>query len=364
MLNLLSKKYNKNDFGLCRDDGLAVLKTKSGPQSEKVKKNIQKIFKEHGLGIIIQCNMEIVNYLDLTFNLNDGTYKPYTKPNNEIKYIHKNSNNPPSVIRQILLSIESRLSTLSFNEKLFQEAVTPYQKALQNSGYRHTLIYKSPRNNNISTNINKNKRNRKRQIIWFNPPFNLKTKTKISKLFLSLLDKHFPALNKMHRLFNRTNVKISYSYMPNMNSYTYIHNHKVLNDKPNEMGINNYQANIDCDIAGYKQKCYLGSSETIFKDRFGNHKKSFNHLKHKNDTELSKEFWEIKKRNGTPKITWKIIRICPSYNPNSKRCLLCLNGKYEIATYKGNNLLNKRTEIINTCRHRSKYKLVNCETTD
>ena len=68
--------------------------------------------------------MKIVNYLDVTFNLNDGTYKPYTKPNNEIKYIHKNSNHPPSVIRQIPLSIESRLSTLSFNEKIFQEAVT------------------------------------------------------------------------------------------------------------------------------------------------------------------------------------------------------------------------------------------------
>ena len=57
-------------------------------------------------------------------------------------------------------------------------------------------------------------------------------------------------------------------------------------------------------------------------------------------------------------------KLCPSYNPNSKRCLLCLNEKYEIATYKGNNLLNKRNEIINTCRHRSKCKLVNCETID
>ena len=64
-----------------------------------------------------------------------------------------------------------------------------------------------------------------------------------------------------------------------MNSYTYMHNHKVLNDKPNEIRINNcncfnkdncslpnscqtkctiYQANIDCNIAGYKRKCYLG----------------------------------------------------------------------------------------------------------
>ena len=127
--------------------------------------------------------MKIVNYLDVTCNLNDGTYKPYAKPNNEIKYIHKNSNHPPSVIRQIPLSIESRLSTLSFNEKIFQEAVTSYEKSLQNSGYRHTLTYKSPKNEINSHNINKNKRNRKRKIISFNPPFNLKTKTKIGNFF-------------------------------------------------------------------------------------------------------------------------------------------------------------------------------------
>ena len=27
--------------------------------------------------------------------------------------------------------------------------------------------------------------------------------------------------------------------MPNMNSYTYMHNYKILNDKPNKTGINN-----------------------------------------------------------------------------------------------------------------------------
>ena len=180
MLNVLSKTYSKNNFGLYCDDGLAVLKNKSGPQLEQVKKNFQKIFKEHGLDIIMQCNMKVVNYLDVPLNLNDGIHKPYTKPNNEIKYIHKNAR---SVIRKIPLFIESRLSTLSFNKKLFQEAVPSYQKALQNSGYRHTLTCKRPKNDNNNTNINKVKRNRKRQIIWFNPPFSLKTKTKIGKLF-------------------------------------------------------------------------------------------------------------------------------------------------------------------------------------
>ena len=95
--------------------------------------------------------MKVVNYIDVTFNLNDGTYEPYTKPNNEIKYIHKNSNHPPSAIPQIPLSIESRLSTLSFNEKIIQEAEPPCRKALQNSGYRHTLTFKRPKNDNNST---------------------------------------------------------------------------------------------------------------------------------------------------------------------------------------------------------------------
>ena len=99
-------------------------------------------------------------------------------------------------------------------------------------------------------------------------------------------------------------------------------------------------------------------------DSLRNHKKLFNHVNHKNDTELSKEFLEIKKRNGTPKITWKIFTTCRSYNINSKRCLLCLNEKHEIVIYKGDNFLNKRTDIINTCRHRRKYKLVNRDTID
>ena len=60
---------------------------------------------------------------------------------------------------------------------------------------------------------------------------------------------------------------------------------------------------------------------------------------------LSKEFWEIKKHNGTPKITWEIFKIWRSYNPNSNRCLLCLNEKSEIPTYKGDKLLSKRTEV-------------------
>ena len=34
MLSLILEKYNKKDFGLYRDDGLGVVKTKSGPEKK------------------------------------------------------------------------------------------------------------------------------------------------------------------------------------------------------------------------------------------------------------------------------------------------------------------------------------------
>ena len=66
MLSLISEKYNKQDFGLYRDERLGVVKDKSRPETEKVKKNIQKVFKGNKLYIVIKCNMKLVNYLDVT----------------------------------------------------------------------------------------------------------------------------------------------------------------------------------------------------------------------------------------------------------------------------------------------------------
>ena len=40
-------------------------------------------------------------------HLNDGTYKPYRKPNDETLYVHAKSNHPPNIIKQIPISIEN-----------------------------------------------------------------------------------------------------------------------------------------------------------------------------------------------------------------------------------------------------------------
>ena len=119
ILSLLSKHINKNHIGLYRDDGLAILKNTSGPAAEKLKKKFQKLLKEKDLDIIVQCNLKITNYLDITLNLNDGSYRPYRKPNKETNYIHVNSDHPPSIIKEIPRSIEKRHSTSSSLKHIF-----------------------------------------------------------------------------------------------------------------------------------------------------------------------------------------------------------------------------------------------------
>ena len=40
IINVIPKKYNKNDFRLYCDDELVVLKNKNGPESEQITKSI------------------------------------------------------------------------------------------------------------------------------------------------------------------------------------------------------------------------------------------------------------------------------------------------------------------------------------
>ena len=79
---------------------------------------------------MIEGNLKIVDYLDVTSNLTDSSYCPFNKTNNEINYVHKQSNHPPSIIRQLPLSVERRLSKLSSIEKIFDDSTPTYQKAL------------------------------------------------------------------------------------------------------------------------------------------------------------------------------------------------------------------------------------------
>ena len=145
---------------------------------ERIKKEIQRIFKDCGLSIVIQYNLKVVNYLDCTLNLNNCTYQPHRKDNEETSYISVNSNHPPNIIKQIPKSLEKGLSQLSSNQEFFKQAAPHYEQALTKSGYNTKLSYTE-----TTINTTTNPSTRKRKIIWFNPPYSTNVQTKVAKQF-------------------------------------------------------------------------------------------------------------------------------------------------------------------------------------
>ena len=185
---------NQSNTGLYRDDGLILLEKFPGPKRERIIKNLHQLFKSHGLKITIASTGQVADFLDVTLDLSDGTYKPYRKPNDTPVYINAASNHPPSILKHIPKMVERRLQSISCNETAFNKAKPLYEDALKRSGFDTTLSY----GNGGSTQRKK----RKRKITWFNPPFCQSIETNISKKFLLLIDKHFTNDHQLRKIFN------------------------------------------------------------------------------------------------------------------------------------------------------------------
>ena len=69
VLNDLTKKFGKKFVGLYRDDGLAIIQSKSLRIADKIGKEMHQIFKAHGLRITAEISHQTVNVLDITLNL-------------------------------------------------------------------------------------------------------------------------------------------------------------------------------------------------------------------------------------------------------------------------------------------------------
>ena len=144
------------------------------------------------------------------------------------------SNHPPTIIKNLPASIGLRISDLSQNEEIFSIAKPYYQEALKSSGNNEEILYTNIHINEeiLYTNERKStsqKTNRKRKIIWFNPLHSKNVQTNVAKIFLRLVNKHFPQKHKFHKIFSRNIVKVSYSCMENMASIIIKHNKKILN---------------------------------------------------------------------------------------------------------------------------------------
>ncbi|KAL9966535.1 hypothetical protein ACROYT_G024623 [Oculina patagonica] len=297
MLSLITPKF-KGQVGLYRDDGLAVCKA-TPKQIEKIKQEVCDIFKSNGLKITIEANKKTINFLDVTLDLTSGSYEPFMKPNNKIIYVHRHSNHPPALLKNIPENINKRLTSISSNQKVFDEAIPPYQKALDESGYNHKLTYNpQPKRN----------RNRQRKIVWYNPPWDANVKTNLGRKFLNIIDRCFPNGHPLHKIFNKHTLKLSYSCMPNMKSIISSHNKAVLSDYHQSQTTQTCNKECNCrkkDQCPLDGKClsqnvvyqatvttqtssesYVGLASN-FKDRYRNHTASFRHESKRNETELS-----------------------------------------------------------------------------
>ena len=372
LLSLLTKKYGQN-IGLYRDDGLAAFN--GTPQEiEKIKKGICKVFRDNDLKITVEANTIKVNFLDVTLDLTSGKYYPYTKEGNIPLYVHTKSNHPPTILKNIPESINKRLSEISSDKECFDNAKLIYQEALNKSGYRYNLSFNATLNQPPRP-----PRNRKRNITWFNPPYSRNVETNVGKCFLSLIDKHFPKSNPLHKIFNRNTIKLSYSCMGNIKTIITNHNKAVISKptrtnnltkkscncrKPNECPMDGncnvesviYQAEVTTETT---KETYIGLCDTAFKLRYRNHVSSFRNERYKHATELSKYIWSLKDKNAKYNIKWCKIKQASSYSNVTKRCNLCLWEKYFIICEPEMASLNKRNELSSCCRHARKFMLKN-----
>ena len=101
-----------------------------------------------------------------------------------------------------------------------------------------------------------------------------------------------------------------------------------------------------------KTETYTGLTGRKFIDRWKEHQKDFEKPENRTSTMLSSHVWDLNDRGVNFTISWKILDRGPSYNPVSKKCILCLKEKYFIMYHRESSTLNKRSEVFNTCRHR------------
>ena len=142
----------------------------------------------------MNVNLKSTDFLDVQFDLPTNRYFPYKKPNDTPMYVHKHSNHPANILKEIPKMTAKRLSKLSCDEEEFKKVTAEYESVLKASGYTENLVYTpdAPR-----------RRNRRKKATYYNPPFDLQVKTNVAKRFLHLVSKHFPSHHRLSKILNR-----------------------------------------------------------------------------------------------------------------------------------------------------------------
>ena len=310
---------------------------------------IVKIFSKYKLKLDIEVNKRVVNFLDLTLDLQTGMYTPFMKENNNILYINKKSNHPPSILKNIPENINNRLTRNSANQNIFNSKIQPYQDALNSSGYSSNLKFDPSVKQQQLQPQQQQRRKRSRKITWFNPPFSLNVKSNIGKIFLKIVDECLQQnLNQ-----NLSNKKLAERGVTLCNC----------RDKANcpmpDKCINSnlvYRYSVTRTDTG-NVETYTGCTVN-FKERHGTHMRTITNL-NMNTTTLTSYIRSLNSNNTPYTITWGAKEHTAPYNPATGWCRLCTLERHHILFDRVNASLNQRSEFFSPCYHKKRNLLVN-----
>ena len=101
------------------------------------------------------------------------------------------------------------------------------------------------------------------------------------------------------------------------------------------------------------KKVYFGSTQGEFKTRYYNHKTNFSTRSIGIVPCYLVMCWRSRIKKGIdPILKWEVIKKCCKYRAGDRDCLLCMEEKLAIASCKSRDMLNQRSEVLNSCKHK------------
>ena len=205
--------------GLYRDDGLAITNATPG-NTDNIKKEICGIFNNNGLRITIEANKQVINFLDVTFNLNQSTY---------LGISHLQS---PTLHYSMFTT---RATTHRSPQRTFPPAST--NNCHHYHPTRHHLtkppsIPKSTRPKRIPLPPKLRTKQQRNNILWYNPQFSKNISTNIGHRFLALVDNHFPRDHKLRKNLqsqhHQDQLQLHEQHEQIISNHNELHNHNSL----------------------------------------------------------------------------------------------------------------------------------------
>ena len=117
-----------------------------------------------------------------------------------------------------------------------------------------------------------------------------------------------------------------------------------------------YKATIRSDDGD--ERTYTGCTDRKFKERLYEHRTDANIRDNRHRTKMATHIWNKKDRGiGIQEVKYNIVKKCHKYTAGGDKCDVCLSEKLAIMKDNDRRSINKRTELMNKCRHKWRQKL-------